>query len=1374
MTSRHLIAIVLLIAWIPAQAAAAVAKGGKLPAGSLIERSDESGLSLTLRFDDGRIHATDDGVYLQLPGCVLESAGEGERTSGAPMLPVWRGQVALPPGHRAILSWRLVSGEALDGRPLPFPTPRAQPQGELNLYDELLIEDPAAYAVNRAVNARLGAGRRLRDHRTVELIVDPVGWDARTGLSLATEIRVDLRFVPDAAARADAALREPVRRPGKHWNRIYAGALLNASEAGDWARRVPSASPSGRASRAQAALKLLTDADGLHALPGDSLAAHGVALGTTLDQIALYRHRFGWDQDELPLFEQVAEPRYFIDRNDDGLLAGDDLLVFAGHRLAHAPDSPDPIEWYGAAAALYVAVDAGLALEMDVEPGWSEGGGWALPTDFLRHREAEGLEVFLANPPPALYDLVEERWENHLYYWPAPRHADDFTLTLDLPTRGYVAGSEAYLGIDLQGTHRNDETHVFSVSVDNGAIVTELAEAEVEDTEFVAYRDTLPPDALADGVGSLSIATDWNVYWYTMAKRWELDYRSSYVAHEDSLAFHADGLTGPAELRVGGLGGGHESWQLLRMDGTSLRRVALGPDNEPGTPAGELRFRGDLAGSETWWLADESALRMPEIATPAPIDFLDDLSAADVLVLAADPLADAMADWIDYREDQGYRVRMLRISQVWDAFFGGVRGAIGIRNATRFALQQWGVESLVLVGDGSKDAREIYHRSAPDLMPVFTRHEDVLGDFELVALEEWFVKYDSFDWPALMVGRLPAGDVEELETLIAKIRRYEDYSDPDDDAWRSRFLHVADDCWVWSISSDWLFECKDHEKAFEAGQDSILAKIRDEAMTGDFDPRPLFISETTDPWFEEWIDEHGGPPHVSDMQASLRPVISALFADSLSKGYGLVTVQSHAHRNQLGHEEYFKTNYGADDQELLYNDGRPFVWVVYGCHANNFVMHHEDDITVGDCMGEKLLFLPDGRGAVASYASEGYEYLFPNIHLENHLVELMFGTDVSGVDVHPDWRLGMLQLVSELRHGQFNACYRYNLLGDPLSRLDRSPPRMRLWADGKEYRDGDFIPVMEEGDTLLVEALILDESHVGAPTLADDALGALSVDLLPAWAPQHLDAALFDSLLTQTDTLLTDLLVPVDTLAAQSGLGSRGWHLSAKLLYDPFREELRLDASDQAGRAGELVLPAARVVSFVGSSGDTLRSGQWVRAADHLDLAIHTPTLAFAPEEFSLWEDGVLRPDIVATHADENPDTALFFMEMDYVWDAGEHDIELRHLGEHYDAIRLVVDGRPRLLDGLIFPNPFRDVTVLRYSLSGGVSRGTLSIYTLSGRRIYRRELRDLTEGREHVVAWDGRDQQGDRIANGVYLMRMTFDSDEGQVVWEDKIVRMR
>ena len=1359
----------------------ALAEGGQLPARSALRASDEAGLSLTLRFDAAGFKAMDQGLYLALDGCALESAdADDPRASGAPMLPVWRGLVALPPGTRPSLSWRLLEAEAVGGRPLPFPTPRAQGRGDSRLYVEELIEDPAAFARAHPIRVRLGEVRRLRDLLTVEVIAEPVGWNpGEEGLRLATELALDLRFRPDAAARAAGALREAPRRAEKHWDRIYAGALLNGELARDWKRRVPSRSQVGRSARAEASLKLLCAEDGLYGVPGSDLIAYGIAAGTPLSEIALYRHRFGWDAQEQPVFEQIAEPRYFLDLGaTPDQLDAEDVLVFMGWRLRHEPESVDAIEWYGRACARYVAVAPALALPMDSEEGWSEEGAWTPLTDFMRTREAEGTDTFLANPVPALYDLAQERWAGNIYYWHDPRHSEDFTLTLDMPSPAYVSGSAAELGIHFQGlkVSASNPDHDFLISVHHEGVETVLPVCTVNNTEQVDYAATMPADAIGEAGNTLTIEKDPHEIWMTYAKYWRLGYRSRYEATGDSLAFNADGFAGAVELAVDSLSGDHVDWQLVALRGAGPSRVLLDADNATG-PVGQrsLRLRSVLSGEERWHLCGNAALMHPQISAAESLPFLEELAAYDVLAIASAPFFEGMSEWADFRRDQGYAVKLLHEDQVWDAFFAGARGAIGIRNAARFAMQQWGVEALVLAGDSSKDARELNSYSDVDYLPCRPVQEDVLGSFELVALEEWMVKFDSLDWPSLLMGRLPVGSPAELALLVAKLRCYEEGEGEPcaEGAWRRDFLHTADDCWVYDLTNNLIFECRAHEQEFEEGQATVIALSDSTQITGDYISRPWFLSALTDPWFAEWEAEHGSLPRLSDVQQYLRPIISAAFADTLSRGYGLVTVQTHANRSLLGHEEFFRTSPGADDQEMVENAGRPFVWVVYGCHGNTFAHHYEARPTTGDCLGEKLLFLSGGRGAVASYASEGYEYLFPNIALEKDLIELMFTTEEA--TIYPDWRLGTLQMVSELRYAQYNSSYRYNILGDPLTRLDSTPPRFRLWADEHEYRDGDFIPAMSPGDTLTLEALLVDENHVADLRLSDDVLGVLAADLTPAWAPQHRDDALFDSLLTQTDTTLAALLVPVDSLAVQAGLGSRAWHLSARLPFDPNRGEIVLLASDQTGHAGSLRLPAAKVVYFIQAAGDTLRTGQWIRPAGELNLSIRTPSSIFLPENFTLWEDGVLRADVLAGYMEEAGDSTQLSMPFGYSWGPGLHSLQVRHEGEDYDAIMLSVDGGIRLIDGLIFPNPFKNITTLRYTLTSGVRAGSLSIYTLSGRRIHRERLTALSEGTAHVLSWDGRDQQGDRVANGVYLMRMVFTDLRGEeIVWEDKIVRMR
>jgi hypothetical protein len=88
------------------------------------------------------------------------------------------------------------------------------------------------------------------------------------------------------------------------------------------------------------------------------------------------------------------------------------------------------------------------------------------------------------------------------------------------------------------------------------------------------------------------------------------------------------------------------------------------------------------------------------------------------------------------------------------------------------------------------------------------------------------------------------------------------------------------------------------------------------------------------------------------------------------------------------------------------------------------------------------------------------------------------------------------------------------------------------------------------------------------------------------------------------------------------------------------------------------------------------------------------------------------------------------------------------------------------------YPNPFDEETVITYRLTGPVhaEEVALKIYTVSGRLI--RSWRDFlddyglpgTQLDYHVISWDGRDDDGHLLANGVYFYKV-------RARWEDRTV---
>lgn len=69
-------------------------------------------------------------------------------------------------------------------------------------------------------------------------------------------------------------------------------------------------------------------------------------------------------------------------------------------------------------------------------------------------------------------------------------------------------------------------------------------------------------------------------------------------------------------------------------------------------------------------------------------------------------------------------------------------------------------------------------------------------------------------------------------------------------------------------------------------------------------------------------------------------------------------------------------------------------------------------------------------------------------------------------------------------------------------------------------------------------------------------------------------------------------------------------------------------------------------------------------------------------------------------------------------------------------------------------PNPFNPTTVIRYDIPPPGTDVTLRIYDVSG-RLVRTLVDGPVEPASHVVAWDGTNEQGGRVASGVYFYRL-------------------
>jgi len=125
----------------------------------------------------------------------------------------------------------------------------------------------------------------------------------------------------------------------------------------------------------------------------------------------------------------------------------------------------------------------------------------------------------------------------------------------------------------------------------------------------------------------------------------------------------------------------------------------------------------------------------------------------------------------------------------------------------------------------------------------------------------------------------------------------------------------------------------------------------------------------------------------------------------------------------------------------------------------------------------------------------------------------------------------------------------------------------------------------------------------------------------------------------------------------------------------------------------------------------------------------------------------------------------------------GEHMIEfvVRDASNNFTYYRaeVKVDTEFHLREVMNYPNPFREATEFTYYLTQPADEVRIKIFTLSGRLIATLDHAPANAGFNRVP-WNGRDADGDILANGVYLYKLTAKSGEKKLEEIQKCVVLR
>lgn len=753
---------------------------------------------------------------------------------------------------------------------------------------------------------------------------------------------------------------------------------------------------------------------------------------------------------------------------------------------------------------------------------------------------------------------------------------------------------------------------------------------------------------------------------------------------------------------------------------------------------GVARFQAALtAGERAVYLVSESSQVSRPVSAerrkPSPLYTSDE--QADLLAIGPRQFVEAAEEYLLAQESlTGLRARKISIEDVYDNFSGGLLDPLAIQWFLKYAFENWpepAPQYALLVGDGHYDLADHLNNGAANYLPPYLASDEPFPADESFAyfggekiLYSGPLSQDPY--PDMIIGRWPVKSTEQVRTIAEKITRY--MSSATFGPWRNRIGLVADDETTGQCTYDPGNEV--HTTSAEFISESILPV--------GLEQRKVYLTEY---------------PFGSSCRS--KPGARQAILDLINEGVAMIDYIGHGNPDLWAHEHVLER---ANDVPKMQNKDRLTVMYTASC-SNGFF---DDPINEG--LAEEVLRWPEG-GAVAAISATRLVFANANMALNTLVFELLYGGEFSS--------LGEVLYVAKLMR-QFEVdpscpnppCQRpndrrFNLFGDPT--MPFGAPRYRIVIDEVHP---DTLPALgvvtvtgritdNAGATLTdfsgeAEFLVSDAVRERRHQLTSEA----TVDYkLPGGTIYHgttqVSGGEFSfGFIVPKDITYGDSTAKITGYAvsgdrdAGGGVGGLSLRGTAPGVIDTTGPVIALRAAEQVLTDG-MVLPEGSLLTLVigDTSGVNLTGepGHAITVAfddDNASIIDITKTFTYDAGDYRHGSAWFTLP----TNGSEGPLRVTV-----KAWDNANNSTRL--------SVNLTVgvETEFRILELLNYPNPFEKQTAFYFRTNGIPVRALIEIFTVGGKLI--KTIDNAVDGE---TVWDGTDDLGQKVANGVYLARLT------------------
>ena len=803
--------------------------------------------------------------------------------------------------------------------------------------------------------------------------------------------------------------------------------------------------------------KLIVNEDGIYKITYQDLQEAGFPVDQVNPQL-------------LKLYNKGAEIPIFFEGEEDGVFNENDYFEFWGEKnkktffdrypdLYQDPFTDENVYW------LAEGTSSGLRLTEESGGLANTGRGYVFTpyayTETLhfeedRHYEHFGDTQSLLNRPAYEFDhwffdsgISAPEGVAYDFYVPHP-----FESGSDVVVRAAFRGKSFYDG------NTNPLTgHQFQLKLrgkgDKSKLIAQIKPSEGwnnQEMRIVTNADSavkLPQSILNNGNNRLEVDMFQTGVTDIILLNWfEITYLRKYRAYKDFIKFHVDpeffnntyiNYGDTIQINIDGFDS--EDIEVYKLGVSKIINGKIDLINDGRFTSYGVSIQDQIFDPNTKYVAlTEKAKKKPVRIvpfTPYQVDgnsasLLSQTNAADYLIITHELFYKNVMKLKELKEQQGYRVAVVTVENIYDAFNYGIKSPLAIKDFIRYVYRHWDASTplkyVVFVGKGSYDTKNIFRKDA-DLVPTMMYQTFKFG---AAASDYWYSEISGEDnVPDVIVARIPVATNQELLNYIDKIEHYQNGDEIS--VWRNKALFISgkdnDAADVEYLSNGPIFRSQNLRLINYRMPKHLMARrlntIKDDRITG-FDPNFGGKTDLID-YFDDGLGfinflGHGGGGIWADVD-----LLNLDDVDRLNNGYKLPFVAS------------MTCFTGAFE-----NPGRKGI-------------------------AEKML-IAEKKGAIAVLASSGLGWRYNDFAVEWGLFDFLWNKNFTFGEAVTLMKIAYLSNpVYATEYGLFDTysystlhtsmVHQYNLLGDPALKIQQPAQKLQLSVDNPSPAVGDTVTV---------------------------------------------------------------------------------------------------------------------------------------------------------------------------------------------------------------------------------------------------------------------------------------------------------------------------